>query len=110
MPPSYSRVNRWRTVEAAGVWCFPQGFPTRVVAVSSTGHRFQSKPFEWDDLHFNNRKYTRYGAYGQSKAANILFAKELATRCAGFASAVLQHMQVLYSLFELSLAASLAQH
>ena len=52
-----------------------------MVALSSVGHKFQNGPFDFEDLHYKNgRKYTRYGAYGQSKAANILFTKELAER------------------------------
>ena len=52
-----------------------------MVALSSLGHELQSGPFDFEDLHYKNgRKYTRYGAYGQSKAANILFTKELADR------------------------------
>lgn len=51
-----------------------------MVALASIGHKFQRGPFVFDDLHYKNRAYTRYGAYGQSKASNILFAKELAAR------------------------------
>lgn len=60
-----------------------QDFPSRVVALASVGHKFQTGPFDFDDLHFKTRKYTRYGAYGQSKASNVLFAKELAARTQG---------------------------
>lgn len=60
-----------------------QEFPSRVVALASIGHKFQRGPFVFDDLHYKNRAYTRYGAYGQSKASNILFAKELAARTEG---------------------------
>ena len=34
-----------------------------------------------DDLNYERRSYSRWPAYGQSKLANILFAKELARRC-----------------------------
>lgn len=34
-----------------------------------------------DDLHFKNRKYTPWKAYGQSKLCNIMFTNELAHRC-----------------------------
>ena len=48
----------------------------RVVTVASTAHTMGS--VESADLNFVQRKYTPWGAYGQSKAANILFAKGLA--------------------------------
>ena len=48
----------------------------RVVTVASTAHTMGS--VESADLYFVERKYTPWGAYGQSKAANILFAKGLA--------------------------------
>lgn len=41
----------------------------------------QRGPLNFDDLHYRQRKYSSFGAYGQSKVANILFAKELAKRC-----------------------------
>lgn len=47
----------------------------RVVSVSSMGHRFS--PVILDDIDFRNRSYDPFGAYGQSKTANILFAVEL---------------------------------
>ena len=49
----------------------------RIVTVASTAHTMGS--VDVDDLNFRSgRKYTPWGAYGQSKAANILFAKGLA--------------------------------
>ena len=49
----------------------------RVVTVASTAHTMGA--VDVDDLNFRNgREYTPWGAYGQSKAANILFAKGLA--------------------------------
>jgi len=50
----------------------------RVVSVSSRGHRFS--PVVFDDLHFAQRDYDRWLAYGQSKTANVLFAVELDRR------------------------------
>lgn len=50
----------------------------RVVALSSWGHRYS--PVVFEDLHFQQRKYDRWLAYGQSKTANILFAVELDRR------------------------------
>jgi NAD(P)-dependent dehydrogenase (short-subunit alcohol dehydrogenase family) len=50
---------------------------SRIIAVSSSGH-FNQKIFS-TDLHFKNgREYTPLQSYGQSKLANILFAKKLA--------------------------------
>lgn len=44
----------------------------RIVSVSSTGHL--RSPVHFDDINFDNREYTPFGAYGQSKTANVLFA------------------------------------
>jgi NAD(P)-dependent dehydrogenase (short-subunit alcohol dehydrogenase family) len=49
----------------------------RVVSVSSTAHL--RSPVVFDDIHFNERDYEPWLAYGQSKTANVLFAVE-ATR------------------------------
>ncbi len=46
----------------------------RVVSVSSSGHLFS--PVLFDDLHFIDRPYDTWLAYGQSKTANVLFAVE----------------------------------
>ena len=54
--------------------------PSRVVSVSSGAHSFGKINF--DDLEFKNRS-VGWRAYGQSKLANILFAKELARRLEG---------------------------
>ncbi|AKT40794.1 SDR family NAD(P)-dependent oxidoreductase [Chondromyces crocatus] len=56
--------------------CRAQG--ARVVSVSSLGHRFS--PVVFDDLHYQRRPYDPFGAYGQSKTANILFAVALDER------------------------------
>jgi NAD(P)-dependent dehydrogenase (short-subunit alcohol dehydrogenase family) len=50
------------------------GAPSRVVAVSSAGHRFS--PVVFDDVHFERRPYDKWSAYGQAKTANVLFAVE----------------------------------
>ena len=47
----------------------------RVVAVSSLMHKFGRMRF--DDLHAERRRYGRWGAYCQSKLANLLFTLEL---------------------------------
>jgi len=53
--------------------------PSRVVNVSSRGHRFS--PVVFEDLHYERRPYDKWEAYGQSKTANVLFAVELDRRC-----------------------------
>jgi NAD(P)-dependent dehydrogenase (short-subunit alcohol dehydrogenase family) len=57
----------------------------RVVTVSSTAHRFGRIRF--DDLQAE-RRYNRWRAYGQSKLANILFARELDRRLRAAGSTV----------------------
>jgi NAD(P)-dependent dehydrogenase (short-subunit alcohol dehydrogenase family) len=44
----------------------------RIVAVSSAAHL--RSPVVFDDLHYRFRTYDPFGAYGQSKTANVLFA------------------------------------
>ena len=53
---------------------------SRVVTVSSTGHRIRAA-IHFDDLQWE-RSYSRMGAYGQSKLANLLFTYELQRRLA----------------------------
>jgi NAD(P)-dependent dehydrogenase (short-subunit alcohol dehydrogenase family) len=50
----------------------------RVVTVSSGLHRIGR--IDLDDLNWERRGYKRWGAYGQSKLANLLFARELQRR------------------------------
>ena len=57
------------------------GAPSRIVNLSSGAHRFSG--VEFDDIHFDNREYNKFAAYGQSKTANILTAVELGRRLAG---------------------------
>jgi NAD(P)-dependent dehydrogenase (short-subunit alcohol dehydrogenase family) len=57
----------------------------RVVTVSSTAHKMGSINF--DDLQ-RQRRYFRWTAYGQSKLANVLFARELDRRLRGAGSTV----------------------
>jgi NAD(P)-dependent dehydrogenase (short-subunit alcohol dehydrogenase family) len=47
----------------------------RVVALTSAGHRRSA--FDFEDPHFERREYEKWVAYGQSKTANALFAREL---------------------------------
>ncbi|MET0190814.1 MAG: SDR family NAD(P)-dependent oxidoreductase, partial [Pseudonocardia sediminis] len=53
----------------------------RIVAVSSSGHH--ASPVVFDDIHYATRPYDPWGAYGQSKTANALFAVEATRRWAG---------------------------
>ncbi|CAL5229395.1 g12713 [Coccomyxa viridis] len=52
------------------------GTPARIVVVSSMAHEMGA--IDLQDLHYRHRAYSSWGAYGQSKLANILFAKQLA--------------------------------
>jgi NAD(P)-dependent dehydrogenase (short-subunit alcohol dehydrogenase family) len=52
----------------------------RVVSVSSSGHL--RSPIVFDDLDYAFRDYDPFGAYGQSKTANVLFAVEATRRWA----------------------------
>ncbi|WP_052847990.1 SDR family NAD(P)-dependent oxidoreductase [Streptomyces avicenniae] len=52
----------------------------RVVSLSSSAHLMSAVVF--DDIHFRERAYEPWAAYGQSKTANVLFAVEAATRWA----------------------------
>ena len=51
------------------------GFHPRIVIVSSTAHKMA--PINWEDMKWE-RSYNDWKAYGMSKLANILHAKELA--------------------------------
>jgi NAD(P)-dependent dehydrogenase (short-subunit alcohol dehydrogenase family) len=52
----------------------------RIVSVSSSGHL--RSPVVFDDLDYGFRDYDPFGAYGQSKTANVLFAVEATCRWA----------------------------
>ncbi|PGH42064.1 oxidoreductase [Micromonospora sp. WMMA1996] len=52
----------------------------RVVSVSSAAHL--RSPVVFDDIHFRQRPYDPWAAYGQSKTANVLFAVEASRRWA----------------------------
>jgi NAD(P)-dependent dehydrogenase (short-subunit alcohol dehydrogenase family) len=52
----------------------------RIVSVSSSGHL--RSPVVFDDLDYDFRDYDPFGAYGQSKTANVLFAVEVTRRWA----------------------------
>ena len=50
----------------------------RVVSVASNAHKFGR--MHLDDLSFEHHRYSRWGAYGQTKLANLLFSGELQRR------------------------------
>ncbi|KWV29480.1 SDR family NAD(P)-dependent oxidoreductase [Micromonospora rifamycinica] len=52
----------------------------RIVSVSSAAHL--RSPVVFDDIHFRQRPYDPWLAYGQSKTANVLFAVEVSRRWA----------------------------
>jgi NAD(P)-dependent dehydrogenase (short-subunit alcohol dehydrogenase family) len=54
------------------------GQDSRVISLSSAGHRFGGVDF--DDPNYERREYSKWGAYGQSKTANALFAVGLDAR------------------------------
>jgi NAD(P)-dependent dehydrogenase (short-subunit alcohol dehydrogenase family) len=58
----------------------------RVVSVSSAAHL--RSPVVFDDIHFQQREYDPWLAYGQSKTANVLFAVGATNRWAGDGIAV----------------------
>ncbi|MER7723261.1 SDR family NAD(P)-dependent oxidoreductase [Streptomyces sp. NPDC096323] len=61
----YALINHlWPAIARGGA---------RIVAVSSGAHGMGMR---WDDIHFE-RGYDRWAAYGQAKAANVLFAAHL---------------------------------
>jgi NAD(P)-dependent dehydrogenase (short-subunit alcohol dehydrogenase family) len=55
---------------------------SRIVTVSSVGHRFARNGIRFDDLQWE-RSYSRIGAYGQAKLANLMFTYELQRRLQG---------------------------
>ncbi len=52
----------------------------RIVSVSSSAHL--RSPVVFEDIHFLQREYDPWAAYGQSKTANVLFAVEASRRWA----------------------------
>ncbi|MGI0028103.1 MAG: SDR family oxidoreductase [Nitrososphaera sp.] len=55
--------------------------PSRIITTSSVAH--EGAHVDLDDIQFERKRYNGIKAYGQSKLANILFTKELASRLAG---------------------------
>ena len=56
------------------------GKPSRLVVVSSLGNRRSG--INWDDINWE-KNYDKWSAYGQSKTANILFARQFDKLYAG---------------------------
>ena len=56
--------------------------PARIINVASDAHRV-SKGLDFEDLMYEKRKYRGIAVYGDSKLANILFTRELASRLQG---------------------------
>ncbi len=56
------------------------GAPGRIVNLTSAGHKISD--VDLDDPHYERRDYDKWGAYGQSKTANVLFSVELNKRLA----------------------------
>ena len=56
--------------------------PARIVVVSSSAHQSLTKEMKFDNIN-SEKFYNRWDSYGQSKLANILFARELAKRLEG---------------------------
>ncbi len=52
-----------------------------VVCLSSTAHKMSA--IRWHDIHFVKEPYQKWTAYGQSKTANALFARDLDRRLKG---------------------------
>ena len=71
--------------------------------VSSLAHVFGA--IDLEDLNYEHRKYSAWGSYGQSKLANILFAKQLAVEMEAEGAPVLT-----YSLHPGSIMTNLQRH
>ena len=56
--------------------------PSRIVNLSSFGHHAAVLGMRWEDLNAD-RRYSTFGAYAQSKLANVLFTRALAARLDG---------------------------
>lgn len=65
------------------------GAPGRVLVVASEAHRRARGPLDFDDLMMRRGEFRARVAYGRSKLANILYARELAFRWRG--SGVIVH-------------------
>jgi len=54
----------------------------RVVNLSSLIHAWAKEGIQWDDLKWEKTSFSSWGAYAQSKLANVFFTRELAKRMA----------------------------
>jgi NAD(P)-dependent dehydrogenase (short-subunit alcohol dehydrogenase family) len=54
------------------------GAPSRIINLSSGGHRMS--PIRFEDPFFEKEEYAKFAAYGQAKTANVLFSVELDRR------------------------------
>jgi retinol dehydrogenase-14 len=59
-----------------------QADSARIVNLASVGHHMALTGMNWNDLQ-GEKRYSAFGAYAQSKLANVLFTRGLATRLAG---------------------------
>jgi NAD(P)-dependent dehydrogenase (short-subunit alcohol dehydrogenase family) len=59
-----------------------QADAARIVNVASVGHHMAVTGMNWSDLQ-GEKRYRAFGAYAQSKLANVLFTRGLARRLAG---------------------------
>ena len=59
-----------------------QSQPSRIVNVSSLAHRMGNGKINFDDIHYE-KSYSSWGAYCNSKLANVLFTRELSKRLEG---------------------------
>jgi len=58
--------------------------PSRIAILSSVVHANSPKErYKVEDLHYKNRAFNNFDAYGEAKVANVLYAKELAERLEG---------------------------
>ena len=61
-----------------------QSTASRIVVVASEAHKMVGRDaLKFDDLHFEQRPYNPWTAYGQSKLANILMARQLSDELGG---------------------------
>lgn len=56
--------------------------PSRIINVSSSAHRMGTGKIKFDDIH-HQKSYSSWGAYFDSKLANVLFTRELSKHLEG---------------------------
>lgn len=56
--------------------------PSRIINVSSSAHAMGSQKINFDDIHFE-KTYSAWGAYFNSKLANVLFTRQLSKHLEG---------------------------